>query len=658
MGCIASCVHGEMSVDGMVWSGSLCPAPVSCVCVFAIGPRELGDAVPRDLVELKKTVKAASDIVDVVSNYVPVITVGKTYKSICPFHNDTRPSMQIDRKWQNFHCWACGAKGDVFTFVEKYEKVNFMESLSILARRANIPLEEASPQDQHKLQLFETMRWAQLLYQECLLENEIAVPARSYLGTRHLAGATVRQFGLGFARIDGDWLVQQATAQNKNLELLHEVGLIAERDEGRGYYDRFRDRIMFPIRDPQGRTVGFGGRILPESPYASRAPKYYNSADTPLFNKSDLIYGIDLARHAGTTAGYLAVVEGYTDVMMAHQLGIANVVATMGTALNARHVMQLRRYVPRVVLVFDADDGGNTGVDRALEIFVGQDVELSIATLPDGLDPADLLAQPHGKERFLAALNSASDALEFKLQQLLSKNQNPTIETTRRLLDSVLGIMALAPSVPNSASQLKQELMLTRLAQRLGLDLKTVRTRFKELQTNQRRTEKNDRATPRPMPAVGVMSGAARVTNPPGGTGAPPAIERQLLQILLAEPALVAEAREQITCDGISHTGLKRMLLELYALIELGLPADLDSLRVRMIDRPDLVSAAMDLVEVGRGIPDRTLYFRKVIEGFARQKSDAERKAVREQLSGLGVGDEAASLELLRRLQNRSRGVD
>ena len=163
--------------------------------------------------------------------------------------------------------------------------------------------------------------------------------------------------------------------------MLVEVGLTAHRQESRGLYDRFRDRVMFPIRDVQSRSVGFGGRIMPESPYASRAPKYYNSAETPLFSKSELLYGLDKARHAGATVGYLAVVEGYTDVMMAHQCGVPQVVATMGTALNARHVHKLRHFARRVVLVFDADAGGDTGVDRALEIFASNDVDLAIWTL-------------------------------------------------------------------------------------------------------------------------------------------------------------------------------------------------------------------------------------------------------------------------------------
>ena len=169
----------------------------------------------------------------------------------------------------------------------------------------------------------------------------------------------------------------------------------------------------------QGQPIGFGGRILPASPLASRAPKYYNSCETSLFSKSESLYGIDMARHAAASAGFLAVVEGYTDVLMAHQMGVLPVVATMGTALNARHVRQLRRFAPRVVLVFDADAGGDVGVDRALAIFVGQDVDLAVATLPGGMDPCDLLLA-QGADAFRAVLNGAVDALEFKLNHVLA----------------------------------------------------------------------------------------------------------------------------------------------------------------------------------------------------------------------------------------------
>lgn len=605
--------------------------------------------MPRDLVEIKNQVKAASDIVDVISGYLPVQSAGKNFKCICPFHNDTRPSLNIDRKWQNFKCWACGASGDVFTFVEKYDKVNFVEAMSILAKRAGIAMDDAkaSPQDSHKSRLFEAMKWAQHQYQLHLLESNESQPARKYLGERHLAGTSVRQFGLGFAPLDGDWLVKKAQQDSVPVELLVEVGLLAARDEDRGFYDRFRDRVMFPIRDVQGRTVGFGGRILPDSPYAARGPKYYNSPETPLFKKQEQLYGIDLARHAGSAAGYLAVVEGYTDVMMAHQRGIANVVATMGTALNARHVAQLVRHVRKIVLVFDADDGGNTGVDRALEIFVSQDVELAVATLPEGLDPADLLARDDGEAIFRKSLETAVDALDFKLNQLFAKADRSNVDAVKRMLDTILGIIALAPPVPSEAAQLKQELVMTRLASRLGVEARTVRGRLKELQIERRRRASIEAVRP-------FVSATEPAVPMPRGSGSAPIIEKQLLQILLAEPDLVREAHGEVKIDRITHTGLKRMLLELYTLHENGIPPELDNLRVRLIDRPDLAAVAMELQDVGRSISERPTYFHKVVEGFARVKTDDEKRSLKQQLGGADM-DDAAKLEILRQLQNRTR---
>src|SRR5262245_35386615 len=298
--------------------------------------------VPSDQVEQTKQVKAASDIVAVVGSYLTIKPAGKIFKALCPFHNDSRPSLDIDPSRQRYKCWSCGAHGDVFAFVQHMEKVGFKEARQILATRVGIKLDERelSPQDHHRAKLLDVMKWAQAKYAHQLLEDSAGEAARKYLGERKLAGKTVRDFGLGFASLKGDWLARVAAAEHIPDELLVEVGLIAPSQAGRGYYDRFRDRVMFPIKDVRGQVVGFGGRIMPNSPYASRAPKYYNSAETPLFSKSELLYGLDVARHGGASAGFLAVVEGYTDVMMAHQCGMTQVVATMGTALNAKHVAQ------------------------------------------------------------------------------------------------------------------------------------------------------------------------------------------------------------------------------------------------------------------------------------------------------------------------------
>ncbi len=612
--------------------------------------------MPSDPVELTKQIKAACNIVDVVGSYLTIHPAGNTFKALCPFHQDSRPSLDVDPKRQRYRCWACGAHGDAFAFVQHMEKVGFTEARAILAQRAGIKLDETpSPQDHHRTQLLEVMRWAQAKYQHILLNDAAGEAARVYLGGRKLAGKTVQSFGLGFAPIAGDWLVKLAAAERIPAEVLVEVGLTAPRQENKGFYDRFRDRVMFPIKDVRGQVIGFGGRIMPESPIP-RAPKYYNSAETPLFHKSDVLYGLDVARHAGTTAGYLAVVEGYTDVMMAHQCGVPQVVATMGTALNARHVSQLRRYVPKVVLVYDADAGGLTGVDRALEIFVSQDVELAVATLPEGLDPCDLLVRPDGAETFKQILTSAVDALDFKLNRLLERDSagSPlSIEGTRKVVDEVLGIMATAPPLPSQAAQVKQELIITRLARRLGLRQETLWARFGELKTERREKERQaiQKAVPTPSPTRSgepPIWGGGKPVGAKTKTDPTLAAEYQLLELVLAHPGFVPQASVAVTPQQVTHTGIRRILTELYTAHTIGLVADIDSLRERLADRPDLFDAAIKRQFIGQQMREPEQWLARILKRFEEMKVEAEQKLVKEQLASAGE-DEA--VELLRRLQ-------
>lgn len=614
--------------------------------------------MPPVSVDQKKQVKAANDIVDVVSGYIPVISAGKDYKAVCPFHNDTRPSLQVSRQFQNFRCWSCGATGDVFEFVMKFEKVGFGEALRMLADRAGIKLDgAASPQDEERSRLLRAMKWAEAKYQTCLMEGDSAEDARAYLGERRLGGATVRQFGLGFAPPAGDWLVRMAEHDDVPTDVLLEVGLIAKRDENRGHYDRFRDRVIFPIRDARGQTVGFGGRILPSSPYAARGPKYYNSAETPLFRKSELIYGLDLARHAAATAGSLAVVEGYTDVMMAHQHGVGNVVATMGTALTLSHVMQLRRYAPKVVLVFDGDEAGETATDKALELFWSQhDIDITVTTLPDGLDPCDLLIQPDGPQVFRDRLAASQSVLEYKLDSLFRRIPQTTAENIQQIVDRMLGVIAVAPDMPSARHQLRQQSAITRIAHRLGLRQETLWARLAELKNERRRAER-DAPRPYAVQARPAQNSAAMIDMPVNGPKLSQqefALEKQLLQLLLAEPGLVGTAREQVPPDTLRHTGLRRMLSELYTLHAEGQPADMDGLRVRLLDKPELLEAAQKQQYIGQQITDRGEKLGKIVSRFAEMRDESEKRAVREQLAA-GAADEQAQLDLLRKLQDRRK---
>lgn len=601
--------------------------------------------MPSDSVELTKAIKAACDIVAVVGSYLTLKPAGATFKGLCPFHDDTRPSLDVDPRRQRYRCWACGAYGDVFQFVMAMEKVDFREARAILARRAGIRLDEeagSGPAHQRRRWL-EALQWAQQCYHECLRESDLAETARKYLGERGLHGGTIRDFGLGYAPLAGEWLLQQARRDLIDTQILVETGLLLVRQENRGWFDRFRDRVMFPIRDPRGQVIAFGGRILPTSPYATRAPKYYNSAETPLFSKSEVLYGLDRARTAAASAGYLVIVEGYTDVLMAHQCGFAHVVATMGTALTTRHISLIRRFVPRVILVFDADAGGLTGTDRALELFLTHDLEVAITMLPPGLDPCDLLVQSQGPSLFAQALASACDALEFKLQRLLQQHDTTTLEGTRRVLDAILQVIAVVPEHSSPELRIKKELMINRLAHRLHLRSETVWDRLEELR--RRRQSTTSAASEEPTTAL---------TSPPARVDPQVVAEKQLVEILLADPALISQACTVWPAEAMRHPRLRRILSELYAIYHSGGIPDLDALRERLFDRPDLYDDACRLHVVGQYMQDRAQWLQRVLQRLQELRLAAERQALKEELA---AADAEQAVTLLRRLQQTHRGV-
>ena len=289
--------------------------------------------------------------------------------------------------------------------------------------------------------------------------------------------------------------------------MLVEVGLTAPRQAGRGYYDRFRDRVMFPIKDVRGQAIGFGGRIMPESPYAARAPKYYNSAETPLFSKSDVLYGLDMARHAGAAAGYLAVVEGYTDVMMAHQCGVPQVVATMGTALNAAaRSRSCAGTCQEGGARLRCRRGRLSGVDRALEdLRLARTWNSPSPACRDGLDPCDLLdSARRASTTFKKVLAQAKDALDFRLTGCWIATHHPIVETTRRIVDDILGTLSIADQARSVQTQVKRELIVTRLSHRLGLRQETVWARLSELRPGTPFIETRGTNDPRSLAGPGV----------------------------------------------------------------------------------------------------------------------------------------------------------
>ncbi|HJT32277.1 MAG TPA: DNA primase [Pirellulales bacterium] len=463
--------------------------------------------------DAKEQVKRAIDIVDLVGEYVPLRREGRAYKGLCPWHDDSRPSLHVNPERQTFRCFVCNIGGDIFTFIEKRENVTFREALGILAERAGVKLAPSgggSPGDaDQRRTLFQAMAWAEGQYHECLLRSPEAEPAREYVRSRGITNESVARFRLGFAPQQWDWLLKRARGTPFTPAVLQTVGLVRPRQQGGGFYDWFRGRVLFSIRDLQGRSIALGGRVLPggvlKGGGEAEVAKYINSPETPLFSKSQTLYGLDLAKDAVSRGRTVMVMEGYTDCLIAQQCGLANAVAVLGTALNERHIRVLRRFADQVLLVLDGDDAGRRRADEILELFVAAQMDLRILTLPDELDPADfLLAQ--GKEAFEQLLGGAVDALDHKLR-MVTQGLDATsgLDRIHRAQEEMLRTLAKAPRPSDRGACLREDQILSRLAHRFRVAELVLRERLADLRK-------------RGAAAGRGAAGSGGVTGKPGGS--------------------------------------------------------------------------------------------------------------------------------------------
>lgn len=435
----------------------------------------------------REQVRQASDITDVLGGYMPLTRQGRLYLALCPWHNDTRPSLQVNPDRQSWRCWVCGIGGDVFSFVMRREGIDFREALELLAERANISLTKAAPTQpgspNDKKTLFAAAAWAERLFQKYLAHSPEADAARRYFHDRGVSQDSVNRFHLGYAPDQWQWLVDQARSTEFSAAVLEKTGLIGRSSNSGKPYDRFKGRVIFPIHDVQGRTIGFGGRILPGN-NDPKAAKYVNSPETKLFSKSDNLYALDLARDAIVESRSAIVVEGYTDVIALQQAGVRNVVAVLGTALGQRHIHLLRRYADKIYLLLDGDEAGQRRTNDILELFVAEQADLRIVTLPDQLDPCDFVQQ-RGVAAFNAALETAVDALEHKLRITTEGvDVRRDLHRSNEALESLLSTMARAPRLQDGAGsdvRLREHQFLSRLARKFEVSEQELRKRLSSL---------------------------------------------------------------------------------------------------------------------------------------------------------------------------------
>ena len=456
--------------------------------------------------EVKDRVRLAINIVDLMSSYMELKRQGRGFVAVCPFHDDRRPSMNINPDRQTWKCWVCDIGGDIFSFVMKRENVTFPEALRMLAEKAGIALEEpkgrtgrGTPDD--KRRLLEAMKWAVGEFHHCLQESSDAQHARKYLSDRGISEESIVKFQLGFAPESWSWLLDRGAAQAWSPDELESVGLVARGERG-SRYDRFRGRAIFPISDAQSRPIAVGGRILPGA--ATDSAKYVNCNETRLYQKSHQLYGLDLARNAISKSRQAVVMEGYTDVIMAVQHGIDNAVACCGTALGENQIKLLKRYCDSVVLLLDGDVAGQKRSSEILELFVTAQMDLRILTLPDNLDPCDYLLRYNG-DKLKEQIGNASDALEHKLRQVC-QGFDPLLDTHRAntALEEVLSTMSRVSHtslLSNEAMRLRQNQLIARLARQFGIEQSDIRLRLESIRksTTERDEQRQELRRP-PMP--------------------------------------------------------------------------------------------------------------------------------------------------------------
>ena len=476
-----------------------------------------------------------SDIVDIVSESVILKKSGRNFFGLCPFHSEKTPSFSVNPSKQIFHCFGCSAGGNVLTYVMKYHGLSFPEAVRMIARKYNIAIEtrEIDPEKRRQIQLKEELfrlnKRVMGYYHNCLKSGSQSVEAREYLNQRGLSGDMVDEFKLGFSPDAWDSVVRQFKGFKTSKNVAVQSGLVLKRQQSDGYYDRFRNRIMFPIFDVNMQVAGFGGRVMDDA-----MPKYMNSPETPVYNKSRILYGLHAAKQHCRQQGILYIVEGYFDFLSLYQHGIKNTVATLGTALTPDHIRILKGYASKMVLVFDSDAAGISAAKRSIKLFGKEGVDTRVLVLPDGSDP-DSYVVTHGQNAFKKLADGAKSVIPFLLK-VSTDTHGLSVEGRIKILDDMKVHLS---QIQDSALR---SLHVKELAEILKIDEKAVLEKVRDQALNQSGKK-------------GSLTGAEPVQEHPESDPR----EKQMISMMLNYPQILEDVRKTKVLDSFYSERLRRL---------------------------------------------------------------------------------------------------
>lgn len=567
------------------------------------------------------------DIVEVVSAFVPLRRAGRNFKAPCPFHHEKTPSFMVSPDKQIFHCFGCGAGGNVFGFLMKAEKKDFLEVVESLAERTGVELPKAKPLSDERAKRYELFVKANALaldfYHQTLLRRPEASRARAYLNARGIGADAIESFKLGYAPDAWDSLCREAKDRCP-AGVLENAGLALAKKEGGGHYDRFRKRIIFPILDAKGVCVAFGGRVLDDS-----LPKYLNSPETEIYTKGRHLYGLYQARTSIREKDTVIVVEGYMDLVACHQAGVTHVVASLGTALTSEQARLIKRHTRHVVILYDADKAGEMATLRGLEVLLEEGLEVKIVRLPEGYDP-DSYVKQFGRERFDQALGAAQSLFDYKLA-VLRQEHGDTLE----------GRVKTAGEMVDLFSKLENEILKSAWIKELSLRLSIPEDALVA------EAKKAPGALKSFKEKGAELSGARPACETP-------IIERQVLGLVLESEEFLREARQAVAIEDFESAAIKKIFERVF-----GSPKpQAAELMNTFKEEPDVVRALALACAEAEAMADKRKCFFDCLAGLRRRRMLLQRQGIERELAAAQrTGDRSRIQQLMADFNELNKGM-
>lgn len=499
-----------------------------------------------------------TDIVETVSSYFPLRKAGANFKAVCPFHHEKTPSFIVNPTKQIFHCFGCGVGGNVVTFVMKQDHLEFPEAIRLLAKKANVEVpsqdKESAKQTNLRQAIFNVNDWAANYFHDVLVSqtSSDAKKARTYLKERSVDLKTVKDFRLGFAPNKWDGLISYLRKNNFTFSLMEKAGLIISKERSEGYYDRFRNRIIFPIFDTREKARAFGARTMDPSDGA----KYINSPETPVYTKGHHLYGFHLAKKAIAQSDSIIIVEGYMDCLIPYQVGIFNIVASLGTALTVEQVRLIRRYTKNVTMLFDADTAGEMAMMRSLDTLIEEGMNVSCVNLEKGEDP-DSFVRKFGEEAFRNKVNEAKTLFEYKLDILKQQHDARSVEGRAKISAQMLSTINKYNNEVIRFGYVKQ------LAYELSISEEALMTELKKVTTTSSYTSS------RKVQAQTSNTNFDQQHR---------VVERNILKLLLEEESYIAITKEEINVVDFQDQKVRNVISRIYDWFEEGKEINVGSL--------------------------------------------------------------------------------